>query len=165
MSKQRFTHHECPVARGLDQIGDWWTLLVVREVMYGLHQFSEIRSSLGISRAVLTARLAELTDNDILERRIDPTDKRAGHYHLTQKGMDLWPVIIAVLTWSNKHVLDGAEDVVRPFNPATDEPIEALCARDSAGNITPLTNMVLRSGRTASAHLSARIRAAFTSRA
>ena len=162
MSKQRFTHHECPVARSLDQIGDWWTLLVVREVMYGLHQFNDIRKSLGISRAVLTTRLTELTDNGILQKCEDPTDGRAAHYQLTEKGADLWPVIVAMLNWSNKHVLADGEDVVRPFNPASNRPIEALCARDTQGNITPLDKMVLRTGRSASPHLSARIDKAFS---
>ena len=162
MSKQRFTHHECPVARSLDQIGDWWTLLVVREVMYGLHQFNDIRKSLGISRAVLTTRLAELTDNSILQKCEDPTDGRAAHYQLTEKGADLWPVIVAMLNWSNKHVLADGEDVVRPFNPASNRPIEALCARDTQGNITPLDKMVLRTGSSASPHLTARINKAFS---
>ena len=93
MSKKRFTHDECPVARSLDQIGDWWTLLIVREVLYGLHQFNEIRASLGISTQVLSERLKELKQNDILERRSDAQDKRAAQYHLTAKGFDLWPVI------------------------------------------------------------------------
>ena len=128
------------VARSLDQIGDWWTLLVVREVMYGVHQFNEMRASLGISRAVLTTRLAELIENGILQRLSDPTDGRAAQYHLTQKGLDLWPVIIALLNWSNQHVLSDSEDVVKPFNPASGQPIKALCARDTAGNITPKSN-------------------------
>lgn len=162
MSKKRFSHHECPVARSLDQIGDWWTLLVVREVMYGVHQFNEMRASLGISRAVLTTRLAELTENGILQRLSDPTDRRAAQYHLTQKGVDLWPVIIALLNWSNQHVLSDSEDVVKPFNPASGQPIKALCARDTAGNITPLNQMVLRTGTSATPHLRRRIEKAFS---
>ena len=161
MSKKRFSHHECPVARSLDQIGDCWTLLVVREVMYGVHQFNEMRASLGISRAVLTTRLAELIENGILQRLSDPTDGRAAQYHLTQKGLDLWPVIVSLLNWSNQHVLSDSEDVVKPFNPASGQPIKALCARDTADNITPLDQMVLRTGTSASRRLSARIDKAF----
>ena len=161
MSKKRFTHDECPVARSLDQIGDWWTLLIVREVLYGLHQFNEIRASLGISRAVLSERLKELKQNDILERRSDAQDKRAAQYHLTAKGRDLWPVIIALLDWSNKHVLGETEDIVYPLNPDSNKPIADLCARDIDGNVTPLKKMVLRKGKTASPHLGARITKAF----
>ena len=161
MSKKRFTHDECPVARSLDQIGDWWTLLIVREVLYGLHQFNEIRASLGISRAVLSERLKELTQNDILERRSDAQDKRAAQYHLTEKGRDLWPVIIAMLGWSNKHVVGETEDIVYPLNPDSNKPIAELCARDIDGNVTPLKKMVLRKGKTASAYLGARITKAF----
>lgn len=161
MSKKRFTHDECPVARSLDQIGDWWTLLIVREVLYGLHQFNEIRASLGISRAVLSERLKELTQTDILERRSDTQDKRAAQYHLTEKGRDLWPVIIAMLDWSNKHVVGETEDIVYPLNPDSNKPIADLCARDIDGNVTPLKKMVLRKGKTASPHLGARITKAF----
>ena len=161
MSKKRFTHDECPVARSLDQIGDWWTLLIVREVLYGLHQFNEIRASLGISRAVLSGRLKELTQTDILERRSDTQDKRAAQYHLTEKGRDLWPVIIAMLGWSNKHVVGETEDIVYPLNPDSNKPIAELCARDIDGNVTPLKKMVLRKGKTASAYLGARITKAF----
>ena len=161
MSKKRFTHDECPVARSLDQIGDWWTLLIVREVLYGLHQFNEIRASLGISRAVLSERLKELTQTDILERRSDTQDKRAAQYHLTEKGRDLWPVIIAMLDWSNKHVVGETEDIVYPLNPDSNKPIADLCARDIYGNVTPLKKIVLRKGKTASSHLGARITKAF----
>lgn len=161
MSKKRFTHDECPVARSLDQIGDWWTLLIVREVLYGLHQFNEIRASLGISRAVLSERLKELTQTNILERRSDSQDKRAAQYHLTEKGRDLWPVIIAMLDWSNKHVVGETEDIVYPLNPDSNKPIADLCARDIDGNVTPLKKMVLRKGKTASPHLGARITKAF----
>lgn len=162
MSKHRFSHHECPVARGLDQIGNWWTLLVVREVMYGLHQFNDIRDSLGISRAILAERLKELTQNGILARHTDADDRRTAHYRLTAKGADLWPVIVAMLTWSNKHVLADGEDLVRAFNGETEQPIETLCARDAKGNITALSDMVLRTGKSASPHLSARIDKAFS---
>ena len=130
-------------------------LLIVREVLYGLHQFNEIRASLGISRAVLSERLKELKQNDILERRSDAQDKRAAQYHLTAKGRDLWPVIIALLDWSNKHVLGETEDIVYPLNPDSNKPIADLCARDIDGNVTPLKKMVLRKGKTASQHLGA----------
>lgn len=162
MSKKRFSHHECPVARSLDQIGDWWTLLVVREVMYGVHQFNEMRASLGISRAVLTTRLAELTENGILQRLSDPKDGRATQYHLTQKGVDLWPVIIALLNWSNRHVLQADEHIVEPYNPESDAAIDALCARDTKGNVTDLDDMALRTGATATPHLRRRIEKAFS---
>ena len=161
MSRVRFSTHECPVARGLDQIGDWWTLLVVRELMYGLHQFNDIRDSLGISRAVLAGRLAALSEHGIVTRHSDPTDARATHYRLTPKGRDLWPVIVALLTWSNAHVLGADEDVVHPLNPDSDAPFDALYARDKAGHFTALSNMVLGSGASASLHFRRRIAAAF----
>lgn len=149
------------MARSLDQIGDWWALIVVREVMYGTHQFNAMQASLGISRAVLALRLKELTENGILIRQADPEDGRAARYDLTEKGHDLWPVIVALLSWSNKHVLDEAEDIVFPLNPDSNKPIDGLCARDADGNVIGLEDMVLRVGKTASPRISARLLKAF----
>ena len=161
MSKSRFSKHECPVARSLDQIGDWWTLLVVREVMYGLHQFNEIRDSLGISRAVLTKRLAALTENGILHRHSDPVDGRAAQYHLTQKGADLWPVILSLLTWANQYVVPEDEQIIRIESAHEGVPISGLSARDENGRHLALHETVLRPGRHASPHMRGRLQQAF----
>ena len=161
MSKSRFSDHECPVARGLDQIGDWWTLLVVREVMYGLEHFEAMRKSLGISRAVLSARLKRLIDDGILDKSEDAADGRAVRYRLTQKGYDLWPVMLAVLNWSNKHVLDADEDIVTPHDRRTGVELVRLGAVGADGRMVEVQDAVLRDGRDASRHFSRRIRNAF----
>ncbi len=161
MSKSRFADHECPVARGLDQIGDWWTLLIIREALYGLTHFEDIRKSLGISRAVLSNRLKQLTKNGILQKHEDAHDARAAHYSLTEKGRDLWPILLSLLTWSNKYVLGDAEDIVNAHNKTTGAAIASICAMDVAGQPVAIQDTVLIEGQTASSHFSARIRRAF----
>ena len=161
MSKSRFSQHECPVARGLDQIGDWWTLLVVREVMYGLSHFEDIRASLGISRAVLSNRLKRLLDNGILVKLQDQEDGRAAVYRLTQKGNDLWPVILSLLSWSNAHVVGEDAQVISIESAADGVPVNELCARDAQGRTLHLHETVLRPAPNASAHMQGRLYRAF----
>ncbi|MGC6471398.1 MAG: winged helix-turn-helix transcriptional regulator [Parvibaculales bacterium] len=159
MSKVRFSDHECPLAQALDEIGDWWTLLVVREVMYGQSRFEAFRQQLGISRAVLSDRLSRLVQAGILQRQTQADDKRAADYSLTDKGRDLWPVIVAMLHWSQRHVVDG--DVVRGVSRISGRPVDRICAVDTHGNIIEAGDTKLTAGGDASEHLRARIQAAF----
>jgi DNA-binding HxlR family transcriptional regulator len=98
----------CSIARTLELIGERWTILVIREVFMGRRKFSEMQRSLGVARNVLTARLDRLVDEDILERR--PYSERPARYEyfLTEKGLDLWPVMISLLHWGDRHL--AAED-------------------------------------------------------
>ena len=93
----------CSIARSLDLIGERWTILVIREVFNGHRRFSEMQRSLGVARNVLAGRLQRLVDEGVLERR--PYSKRPERYEyfLTEKGLDLWPVMIALMHWGDKH--------------------------------------------------------------
>ena len=93
----------CSVAKSLEVIGERWSLLIVRDVMNGNRRFGEIQSSLGIARNVLSARLQRLVDEGILERRAYQESPPRHEYFLTQKGLDLWPALIALLHWGDKY--------------------------------------------------------------
>ena len=100
MKRSSLQHLDCSIAQSLDLVGEWWTLLVVRDVFFGLHRFDAIRDDLGISRNILTDRLNTLVDGGVLERR--PIDGGHHEYHLTEKGRDLYPVLIAIMQWGDK---------------------------------------------------------------
>lgn len=93
----------CSVAKSLEVIGERWSLLIVRDVMNGNRRFGEIQNSLGIARNVLSARLQRLVDEGILERRAYQESPPRHEYFLTQKGLDLWPALIALLHWGDKY--------------------------------------------------------------
>jgi DNA-binding HxlR family transcriptional regulator len=98
----------CSVARSLELIGERWTLLVIREVLYGRRKFSEMQKTLGVARNVLTNRLQRLVDEEILERRPYSEKPERYEYFLTQKGLDLWPTLVALMFWGDKHMpLEG----------------------------------------------------------
>ena len=104
MKSQTFDALNCSVARALEQVGDWWTLLIIREAFFGVRRFNEFEQHLAISRNTLSERLNKLVDFGILERekvvgRGNPQD-----YKLTRKGLDLFAVIVALMQWGDKWI-------------------------------------------------------------
>ncbi len=93
----------CSIARSLELVGERWTLLVVREIFHGRRRFSEMQRSLGVARNVLTARLQRMVDEDIIERRPYSERPERYEYFLTEKGLDLWPVMTALMFWGDKY--------------------------------------------------------------
>ena len=98
----------CSIARALDVVGEWWSLLVVREVYFGRRNFTQMHRTLGVARNILSDRLATLVEHDILERRPDPSDGRRSEYHLTETGRDLLPALVALMQWGDRWADDGA---------------------------------------------------------
>jgi len=93
----------CSIANSLEVIGERWSLLIVRDVFNGNRRFGEMQSSLGVARNVLSARLQRLVDEDILERRQYQESPARYEYFLTEKGLDLWPTLIALLNWGDRY--------------------------------------------------------------
>jgi DNA-binding HxlR family transcriptional regulator len=93
----------CSVAKSLEVIGERWSLLIVREVMHGRRRFGELQGSLGVARNVLSARLQRLIEEGILERRAYQESPPRHEYFLTEKGLDLWPALIALQGWGDRH--------------------------------------------------------------
>jgi DNA-binding HxlR family transcriptional regulator len=93
----------CSIAKALEVIGERWSLLIVRDVMGGRRRFDDLQKGLGIARNVLSTRLQRLVDEDILERRPYQESPPRYEYFLTEKGLDLWPALIALLGWGDRH--------------------------------------------------------------
>ena len=93
----------CSLAKSLEVIGERWSLLIVRDVMNGNRRFSSIQASLGVARNVLSVRLQRLIDEDILERRAYQERPERFEYRLTEKGIDLWPVLVSLMKWGDRH--------------------------------------------------------------
>ena len=98
----------CSIARTLEVLGERWTLLVIRDVFNGNRRFDQIQENLGVARNVLSARLAWLVDEDILEKRAYQERPPRYEYFLTEKGLDLWPVMISLLDWGDRHLAEPA---------------------------------------------------------
>ncbi|MEW7008424.1 winged helix-turn-helix transcriptional regulator [Lentilitoribacter sp. EG35] len=95
----------CPIAYGLDIIGDRWSLLVIRDIMIrGNKTYSDfLEAEEGIASNILNDRLKKLTNLGILDKSRDPNNRRSFVYELTEKGHDLAPLVIEMVIWSGKH--------------------------------------------------------------
>lgn len=104
-SMRQDTRSTCPISTGLEVIGDRWTLLVVRDLMFaGKRHFREfLQSEEGISSNILADRLNALVENGLVTREDDPSHAQKAIYSLTDKGLDLLPVIVALSAWTQKH--------------------------------------------------------------
>ncbi len=100
---------DCSIARTLELIGERWSLLVIRDVFLGNRRFDEIQTSLGVARNVLASRLGRLVDEGILERRPYSERPLRHEYFLTEKGLDLWPVLVALMGFGDKYSLPEGE--------------------------------------------------------
>jgi DNA-binding HxlR family transcriptional regulator len=91
----------CSIARTLDVVGEWWTLLILRDAFRGVRRFDDFQASLGMARSVLTARLRKLTESGVLDKRQYSEHPPRYEYQLTEKGRALFPVITALLQWGD----------------------------------------------------------------
>lgn len=98
-----YANQQCSIARTLESVGERWTLLVLRDVFMGLRRFEQIQQDLGIARNVLQNRLERLVEDGVLERVQYQERPPRYEYRLTEKGIDLWPVIESLRMWGDKH--------------------------------------------------------------
>jgi DNA-binding HxlR family transcriptional regulator len=112
MRRTRFAGMRCSVAQALDVVGEWWTLLVLRDAFRGVRRFDDFQRDLGIARNVLSDRLQTLVDHGILERRPYCERPPRHEYRLTEKGLDLYPVIVGLLQWGDKWAAGDGPPVV-----------------------------------------------------
>ena len=100
MKRTSFEGDACPIARALDVIGDWWSLLIIRDALLGRRRFGEFQKSLGLAKNILTARLRMLVDEGILATAPASDGSAYQEYVLTDKGRGLFPVIVALRQWT-----------------------------------------------------------------
>jgi len=103
MKRMSFRKMQCPIARTLERVGEWWSILILRDALHGFTRFDQFQESLGIAPNMLTRRLNALVEAGILERRRYSDRPRRYEYVLTERGRDFQPVIVAMYAWGNKH--------------------------------------------------------------
>ena len=103
MQKKSFSSMQCPIAQSLDNVGEWWNILILRDAFYGMKRFDEFQTSLGIASSTLTRRLNGLVDSGLLERSQYSSKPPRDEYHLTQRGRDFKSVLISLMDWGNQH--------------------------------------------------------------
>jgi len=134
MERTSFEDWNCSVARSLEVIGDWWTMMIVREAFYGTRTFIGFEEHLGISKNTLTRRLRKMELDGLLERHPSATDGRSLEYRLTDKGRDLFAVLISIMQWGDKWMdPDGLGPPVVIRDRAAGEPLSRISVAIKGG--------------------------------
>jgi DNA-binding HxlR family transcriptional regulator len=123
MKRKSFEAMQCPVARSLERVGEWWSMLILRDAFYGIRRFDDFIQSLGIAPNILSRRLADLVQAGLLERRPYSTRPRRYEYVLTEQGRDFRPVLLALMAWGNRHFAPEGPSIVLT-DTATGLPVE-----------------------------------------
>jgi DNA-binding HxlR family transcriptional regulator len=132
MQHTDFGDMRCPIARSLERVGEWWSILILRDAFQGLTRFDQFQKSLGIAPNMLTRRLNTLVDSGLLERRLYSERPPRHEYVLTPRGRDFRTVLWALVAWGNKHFSPEGESIV-VVDAATGERAEPVVVDGRSG--------------------------------
>jgi DNA-binding HxlR family transcriptional regulator len=136
MQRKSFGDMQCPIARSLERVGEWWSILILRDALHGLSRFDEFQKSLGIAPNMLTRRLNALVEAGLLDRYRYSDHPPRNEYLLTARGRDFRSVVLSLLAWGNRHFAPEGPSVmlidretgaaVDPIlaDPATGRPVD-----------------------------------------
>ena len=150
MQRKTLIHAECPIARSLERVGEWWSILIMRDALHGLRRFEEFSRSLDIAPNMLTRRLNSLVEAGLLERQ--PYSQRPLRYQYVPmaKGEDFRVVLMAFVAWGNRHYAPEGESV-QIVERETGRPVLPVMADIADGRLVPLDQCSVQAGPAASA--------------
>ncbi|WP_338525370.1 helix-turn-helix domain-containing protein [Pseudomonas batumici] len=156
MQRKTLIHAECPVARSLERVGEWWSILIMRDALHGLKRFDEFSRSLEIAPNMLTRRLNALVDAGLLER--EPYSQRPLRYQYvpTAKGEDFRVVLMAFVEWGNRHYAPEGESV-QIVERESGRPLQLMMADIADGRQVPLDRSTVQAGPVASEQMRQRL--------
>ena len=133
MQRKCLDGSSCPVARSLDSIGDWWTLLIVRDAMLGIRRFSDFQRSLGLARNVLSARLKKMVADGVMTMAPAADGTSYQEYQLTEKGEALLPVLVAMRQWGAWFLFAPDEKHPELVDVRSGKPLEQIQVKNVDG--------------------------------
>jgi len=136
--KKPLRYYACSVARSLDILGDRWVFLIIRELFFGIRNYDQIHDHLAIATNILSDRLKILVDNGIVEKKKDALDKRKYVYKLTEKGLDLYPITLALLQWGDKWLAGDKAPPLFLYHKTCGQRLEpVMVCRKCGGTVHP----------------------------
>jgi DNA-binding HxlR family transcriptional regulator len=145
MQRKSFGAMTCPIARGLERVGEWWSMLILRDAFAGISRFDDFQQSLGIAPAMLSRRLNALVQSGLLERRCYSERPPRYEYVLTDRGTDFRPVLIAMLAWGNRHFAPEGETIVI-VDRLTGQPADPVLVDRATGRLLAEPDYVVAAG-------------------
>jgi DNA-binding HxlR family transcriptional regulator len=144
VKRTSFANDGCPIARSLDVIGDWWSLLIIREALLGRRRFGEFQKSLGLAKNILSLRLRKLVDDDILATAPASDGSAYQEYVLTRKGRAIHPILIALRQWSEE--FDESPETIATIlvDRARGRPVRKLALYSEDGRLLDIADTALK---------------------
>ena len=158
MARKRFDDMNCSVAQSLEVLGDWWTLLLVREAFFGTTRFKDFERNLGIAKNILTVRLDHLVHHGVFSREPIGKDGKRHEYRLTAMGKDLLTVITALREWSDRWIYGEGNEPLILRDTRTGERPPLLRLRDADGELLNARHLAPEPGPGADRSIRARFR-------
>jgi DNA-binding HxlR family transcriptional regulator len=138
----------CGIKRALDVLGEKWTLLILREAIYGLRRFDDFARALKCGRGILSSRLKTLVEANVLDKRdyLEPGNRHRPEYHLTAKGRDLYPAMLALSQWSDRWDLPKDGPAARVVDKESKRAVHVvMTSRSDVANLT-MNDILVRPG-------------------
>ena len=135
---------ECPIARSLDVIGDWWSLLIIRDALLGMRRFGEFQRNLGLAKNILTVRLRALVDSGILKTAPASDGSAYREYALTPKGQGVFPILVALRQWSEQFDDTPQQIGTILVDVKKGKPVRKLELRSQDGRVLTLSDTALK---------------------
>ena len=135
---------ECPIARSLDAIGDWWSLLIIRDALLGRRRFGEFQKSLGLAKNILTVRLRTLVDKGILKTAPASDGSAYQEYVPTPKGRGVFPILVALRQWSEEFDRHPEQIATILVDRDNGRPVRKLELRSQGGRLLTFADTTLK---------------------
>jgi DNA-binding HxlR family transcriptional regulator len=135
MKRKSLDLSECPIARALDVIGDWWSLLILRDAFLGKRRFNEFQKSLGLAKNILCVRLQKLVARGVLTTGPASDGSAYAEYRLTEKGRGLYLVLVALRQWGERYLFKKGELDLLLVDRETGRPVKPLELRAQDGRV------------------------------
>ena len=144
VKRTSFEDDDCPIARSLDAIGDWWSMLIIREALFGVSRFGEFQKKLGLAKNILTVRLRALVDQGILKMASASDGSAYQEYLLTPKGRGVFRVLVALRQWSEEFDDTPEEIDTIMIDRAKGRPVKKLELHAEDGRLLSLADITLK---------------------
>ena len=144
----KFDNMNCPIAQSLDVIGERWTLLILRNCFMGTRRFDEFQQQLGLTRHLLADRLKTLVSHDVLKKVPYGEQGKRFEYRLTEKGLDLYPVILTLANWGNTWLFAPGQQPLQHIHHSCGQPTQPVLSCSHCGDTLDPRQVSLQSGAT-----------------
>jgi DNA-binding HxlR family transcriptional regulator len=138
----------CGIKRALDVLGEKWSLLILREAIYGVRRFDDFARALKCGRGILSSRLKALVQANVMEKRdyVEPGYRNRSEYHLTVKGRDLYPAMLALSQWSDRWNLPKEGSAARVVEKETKRTVRVVVTSRADMRSLTIDDLLIRPG-------------------